>query len=84
MSDALILKVAKEKAAEFGIRPFSGSGGWLSNFKHRQGIRSHMLHQESDAANVLTSLAQSMLPGTGGEGVSRLSWGLLWINFEKA
>lgn len=70
LSDSLILKVAKEKAEELGIRPFSGSGGWLSNFKHRQGIRSHMMHQESDAADVLTSLAQSIVPEAGAEGVS--------------
>lgn len=62
--DSLILRIAKEKAEELGIQPFSGSGGWLSNFKHRQAVRIHLLHPESDAANVLTSLAQSMLPGT--------------------
>lgn len=69
LSDALILKMAKEKAEQLGIKPFSGSGGWLANFKHRQGIRSHMLHQESDAANVLTSLASSMLPCPSSEEV---------------
>lgn len=71
LSDALILKMAKEKAQQLDIQPFSGSGGWLANFKHRQGIRSHMLHQESDAANVLTSLAQSMVGDSTSEEVEK-------------
>ena len=70
LTDALILRMAKEKAEELGIKPFSGSGGWLANFKHRQGIRSHTLHQESDAANVLTSLAQSIVSVPASDEVS--------------
>ena len=51
ISDATLLKVAKEKAEELNIKPFSGSGGWLSNFKHRQACPSFLRRHFSSSSS---------------------------------
>ena len=60
ISDATLLKVAKEKAEELNIKPFSGSGGWLSNFKHRQAC--HHFSQPNQTTSLYAHLFITSTP----------------------